>query len=80
MYYFGTLKNNRMTEVFYSKNKPTKQNYGHLYNYVTGGYKTKLEAIQQANSTGHGQIVFFDGRKRECRTKRNLCLIAGIIA
>jgi hypothetical protein len=81
MYYFGTLKNNKMIEIFYSKTKPTEQTHGNLYGYVTGGYKTKTEALQQADYivTWTKNIVCFDGRKKSDITRRSLCMIAGII-
>ena len=79
MYYFGTLKNGNLTEVFFSRIKPSKKSHGHLYNYVTGGYKTKQIAMDQARQTCYTKIVFFDSRKKECHTTRNLNMIAGII-
>jgi hypothetical protein len=81
MYHFGTLKNGekRLTEVFYSTKKPTEQTHGHLYGFTTGGYKTKKEAMNQANYQNVGKVVFFDGRKKECITTRNLFFIAGIV-
>jgi|GEM_PF-4474650 len=79
MYYFGTLKNDKLTEVFYSKTKPTQLTHGNIYKYLTGGYKTKSEAIQQANYTSYCKVVFFDRRKKENITNHNLCMITGII-
>lgn len=64
MYYCGLLKNTKVVEVFYSKNKPTPESHGKLYGFLFGGYKTKEKAIAVANyQYPYATIKFYDARK-----------------
>jgi hypothetical protein len=63
MYYFGQLKGTVNREVFYSDHAPTREVYGHVYSYVTGGYKLKSEAMHAAYYTGFGLVTYVNFRK-----------------
>ena len=63
MYYIGKLKDSPDVHVFYSDRTPQRVEYGHVYAYVTGGYRLKREALQAGAQTAYGKVTFINCRK-----------------
>jgi hypothetical protein len=67
MYWFGLNISTMRVEVFYSRKTPTEEKYGNHFGYLTGGYKTKALAIENASYQFSCNPVFIDRRKKENR-------------
>lgn len=79
MYYIGScnINNNRLNVVFYNRTSPTKSEYPY-FNFITGGFKTKNEAENNAHYT-FSFIPVYKWDKRKNNTDLNLYLISGIL-
>jgi hypothetical protein len=80
MYYCGLLKNTKVVEIFYSRNKPSKESHDKLYGFLFGGYRNKNKCIEVAKyQFPYATIRFYDARKKTHITSHNLYVIAGIV-
>ena len=79
MYYFGLLRNTKTVEIFRSNVKPDYKEFGKLYGFCFGGYKTRVECNNNAMfQYPYATIRNMDMRTKESKTDRNLYLIAKI--
>ena len=74
MYYIGTNKDYN-NFVFYSKSNPKEETYKPIYLYITGGYKTKIQALCNAHYLTVKKVYFVDARKKNPITEIKLNII-----